>query len=336
MDKMAENATMVSLIGNAKTEEGSRDKSRTADGDSFAKVLEKTTGHSEDAAQKTRDTINPDRLTDRVREKAHQRADLEERLKGKLNMKPADMSMANYLYNIVLRNPDSLSMIEKQAFRLGEFSNEWVGVKELQRMLNERGIHLRDLSMTQLAQLTQRNSKPQITAFLNDVLRQMRETSRYTIRVQDLYYALEPSQRDERERKTVEARGGELHPSDRGQPGGPDVLSTDVPHAERSEAAERQRRNEQRENVMRQIIARMEIQTVGRRTDLTLKLNPEYLGEMRVTLSTEGGRMEAAFETTSREVRQYIEEGWESLRGTFSRKGLNLARVSATLVESVS
>lgn len=341
MDKMAENAHLVSLIGNTKTEDGSRNKTTTVEGDTFSKVLEQKTGRTEETAEKTNETISAEKSAEnKQRDKSPQQIEIEERLKGKLSMKPADMSMANYLYNIVLRNPDTLSLSEKQEFHLGDFAPEAVGVKEFQKMLSERGLHLRDLSMAQLAQLTQRNNKPQITAFLNDLLRQMRERSSVkasTMRMLNVSFTEDVTEKDDdRRRKVAEARGGASARSE--QPGqhGAGAVSPQESTAQRTRHAEEQSRKDERENVIRQIIQHMEIQSVGRRTDLTLKLNPEYLGEMRVRLSSENGKLEAAFETTSREVRTFIEEGWEGLRETFQRKGLNLTRVTTKLVENIS
>jgi flagellar hook-length control protein FliK len=224
-------------------------------------------------------------------------------------------------------------MSEKQAFHVGEYSNEAMDVKAFQKMLGERGLNLRDLSMTQLAQLTQRTNRAQVTAFLDNLVSKMRDPKPAVSQGQNVRMSDEP-RKDEQTRKTAEARAGETRPTE--QPAARDPQLNLVAASERPQTTESQSRNEEREKVIRQIIEHMEIQTVGRKTELTMKLNPEYLGDMRVKLSTENGRLEASFETTSREVREFLEEGWEGLRDTFTRKGLNLQKVSATLVESLA
>lgn len=332
MDKLAaESANLVSLINTNKSD--SKTKGAPVEGDAFSKILERKTGKSEDTAEKTRESISNDK-SDKAKEKTQQQADFEERLKARLSGKPGDMSMANYLYNIVLRSPDSLSMSEKQSFHVGDFSKEAVDVKEFQKMLGERGLNLRDLSMQQLAQLTQRTNKAQVVSFLDNLVSKQRDDKTVPGQQDVQNTSTAEPKKDEQQRKTVEARSAELRQPE--QPVARDPQLNLVADAQRPQNTENASRKEEREKVIKQIIERMEIQTVGRRTELTMKLNPEYLGDMRVKLSTENGKLEAAFETTSREVRQFLEEGWEGLKDTFTRKGLNLQKVSATLVESLS
>ncbi|NDD26848.1 MAG: flagellar hook-length control protein FliK [Proteobacteria bacterium] len=334
MDKMTEHPNLISLISSNKPESGARKQAANTEGDSFSKVLEKKTGKTDEAAEKSRETIASDKPTEKGREKSKDQVELEERLKARLNGKPGEMSMANYIYNIVLQNPDALSLSEKQAFKVGEFSNEAIDASEFKKMLGERGLDLKNLNLTQLAQLAQTTNKAQVTAFLDELVKKQRhdekapEGAMLGVKTDDS----RPEQA-EKERKTAEARGTE---SARTEETSPQPRFDLVSESQRPQSTETSSRKEEREKVIAQIIERMEIQNVGRRTELTLKLNPEYLGEMRVKLSSENGKLEASFETTSREVRQFIEEGWEGLRDTFTRKGLNLQKVTATLVESVT
>lgn len=331
MDKMSENPNLISLINSNKSETGARSRASGETGDAFSKILEKKTGKSEETAEKTRETVADDKHADKAREKSQQQTELEERLKAKLTAKTGDLSMANYLYNIVLQNPDSLSMSEKQAFKVGEFSSEAMSAKEFQKMLGERGLELKDFSMHQLAQLTRMTNKAQVTAFIDELTKKVREEKGVpqgeATRATD-----EARPQSERDRKSAEATS-DLRQAERPQG---EARFDRVAESQRPQSTETSSRKEEREKVIQQIIERMEIQSVGRKTEITLKMNPEYLGEMRIKLSSEGGKLEAAFETTSREVRQFIEEGWEGLRDTFTRKGLNLQKVTATLVESVA
>lgn len=331
MDKMSENPNLISLINSNKPETGSRSRANGETGDAFSKILEKKTGKSEETAEKTRETVADDKQADKAREKSQQQTELEERLKAKLTAKTGDLSMANYLYNIVLQNPDSLSLSEKQAFKVGEFSSEAMSAKDFQKMLGERGLDIKDFSMHQLAQLTRMTNKSQVTAFVDELAKKVRDEKGLpqgeTMRTTD-----EARPQSEKDRKSAEATR-DLRQTERPQG---EARFDRVAESQRPQSTETSSRKEEREKVIQQIIERMEIQSVGRKTEITLKMNPEYLGEMRIKLSSEGGKLEAAFETTSREVRQYIEEGWEGLRDTFTRKGLNLQKVTATLVESVA
>lgn len=334
MDKMMDAGNMLSLVSGSKP---TGKKSGTAtDGDVFSRVLEQTTGKSEKSADKTREAISSDKKDDKNKPLDKQAAELEEKLRGKM-FKPGELTgMANYIYNIVLKSPESLSMAEKQAFKVGEFAQDGVGIKEFQKMLSDRGIKLNDLTFSQIAQLTQRNSKGQINAFLDDLLKQMRDGT--VEKRLKMPLAPQTQSADEtRTREKTERKGSEAAQSADTHPVQPFVGMADArPSQQTQEIRSEEARKEQRENVIKQIIEKLEIRSVGDKTEMTLKLNPEYLGDMRIKLSTENGKLSAQFETTSAEVRELLEEGWHGLQETFQRKGLNLATVSTHLVDSIT
>jgi len=337
MDKIIDAGNLVSLVSGSKTSEATRGKGAANEGDSFAKVLEQQTGKSEKAAEKTRDVISENKKEDKKGVDARQAAELADKLRGRLNSKPGEMTgMANYLYNIVLKSPESLSMAEKQSFKVGEFSAESLDMKEFQKMLNDRGIKLSDMSFSQIAQMTQHNNRGTVTAFLDDIMQKMKEGA-----FEKRHPAITPgfSAADfQRTKEEAREQAVEFKLAQESQAVRPDAPG--VPQAQSfNEARQTQlaaERNEQRENVIKQIIDRMEIRSVGERTEMTLKLNPEYLGELRVQLSTEGGKMSAQFETTSEEVRSLVEDGIHLLRDGFNRRGLTLDQVKATVVDALT
>jgi flagellar hook-length control protein FliK len=341
MDKIVDAGNTLSLVSGSKSD---KKKDGKVEGDAFAKVLEQQTGKSEKASDNARQSIVADKTEKNEKPKpgTAAAADLEARLKGKLATNGTSMTgMANYIYNIVLKSPDSLSMAEKQSFQVAEFNPDSVGMKEFQQMLTERGIRLNDLSYSTVAQLTQRNSRGDVTAFLDDLLSQMREGTlerRGTPQPNAVFQTAGTTEKRDRDHDKDAQFAAELRTDTEVRTDTQPVLGQvegQTPQQARDTRLSEQRR-EQRENVIQQIIAKMEIQTVGEKTEMTLKLNPEYLGEMRVKLSTENGKLAAEFETTSAEVRELVEEGWEGLKETFSRKGLNLAQVSTRLVDTLN
>ncbi len=102
--------------------------------------------------------------------------------------------------------------------------------------------------------------------------------------------------------------------------------------AEKSDAA----RNIKREEVIRQIIQHVELRNIGNKTELTLKLNPEYLGDMKLKLTKDGDRITAEFQTVSPIVREAIEESREELMSALNDYGIKLSRVKVDLVEDVA
>lgn len=334
MDKL-DGANVISLMG--KTAEASPKKSAPADKDMFARILEQQTGKGSEAQEKGRDTVCAEKKGADKTAEGKAATEMEERLKARLGMKTDVSSMANYLYNVVLQNPDAMAMSEKQALHLGEFSKEAVGLKDLQKMLAQRGLNLSNLSFTQIAQLTQRNNRSQITSFLDHLTTEMRpkpdaatlaEAGQVQQKADRGKAAHEDEGRKDAQAHEVQAQAKPTTQPELQVP----VAQAPVPSQAAQEALEARR--EERENVIQQIIKKMEIRSVGDRTELTLKLNPEYLGDLRVQLTTQNGRMEARFETSSKEVRKYIEEGMAVLRQGFSSQGLSLDRITAHVVES--
>lgn len=320
----------VSLIS-AKAADTTR--KTAADGDTFSKILEQKTGKASKEAASSRDIVSKDPKAD---ENGKRKDDLERRnaeLQERLKSQAGNGSLANYLYNIVLKNPETMSMGERQTWHMGEFTTDGVGIKELQKMLTARGISLNDLTFSQIAQLTQRNSRGTINAFLDDIHRQMREGTLEKRLTRPLGQNVDMSQNPETRRRVGEMRASQVNRSEGPTPGFASVERPSANGTTRNNEA--QSRREQRENVIKQIIAHMEVRNFGDRTELMFKLNPEYLGELKVNLSTENGRLSARFETTSKEVRDMVEEGWHGLQDMFARKGMALTSVVAQLVDSV-
>jgi flagellar hook-length control protein FliK len=79
----------------------------------------------------------------------------------------------------------------------------------------------------------------------------------------------------------------------------------------------------------------MDVRNFGDKTELQLRLNPEYLGELKMNIVHEDGKMVAKFETTSREVRELLEESFSELNEEFGKKGLKLTGSSVKLVENI-
>ena len=91
-----------------------------------------------------------------------------------------------------------------------------------------------------------------------------------------------------------------------------------------------------RQSVIDQILQKIEVRNFNQRTELNLKLNPEYLGELRVQLvhSADGG-VSANFETTSRRTRQLLKEAESELHAQAKEKGIRLGAMNFTVVDQV-
>lgn len=95
-------------------------------------------------------------------------------------------------------------------------------------------------------------------------------------------------------------------------------------------------RNVKREEVIKQIINHVELKNFAGKSELTIKMNPEFLGAMKMRLIFEGDKVSAEFNTTSKAVREAISESAEELSQAFNEKGIKVGHIGVKLVDKVS
>lgn len=101
--------------------------------------------------------------------------------------------------------------------------------------------------------------------------------------------------------------------------------------AEKAEAS----RSVKREEVIKQIIDHVELKNFANKSELTIKMNPEFLGSMKMRLLFEGDKVSAEFNTTSREVREALSESADELSQAFQEKGIKVGKINVKLVDNV-
>jgi flagellar hook-length control protein FliK len=190
-------------------------------------------------------------------------------------------------------------------------------------MLTQRGMKLGDLSFVQMSKLAQMNTKSSVTAFLDQL---SKERKMHGV--------------EEKEETTLVERGKENMA--RRMEGSQELTGQASPAADLKEAMEgrpvpsdRAKELAERKEVVDQIVRHVEIRNLNSRDELVMRLNPEYLGELKLKISKEGGKMSALFETTSQEVRAIIEESADELTSMFGSKGLTLTGAKVKLVGSI-
>lgn len=269
----------------------------------FSKMLEE---HSSKLEGGVKEESHEEIYSDK-KEKA--KAEEAERLK-KLNAAKdgTSLSMKAMIHDLSLKDRDLLSLAQKQTLSLGAEGTAGVGADEFQRMMASRNLKLNDMNMHQLSQLMQRSSKEQITAFLDHMVNEQRKA------------------------------GGENQPGMTGGPSGtaaegsePTGPSLADLKAERTEAE----RSVKREEVIKQIIQHAELRNIGNRTELSLKLNPEYLGDMKLKLILKGDEVTAEFNTVSPYVRKAIEESHGELFEALESRGIKVGKISVNLVDKI-
>lgn len=290
-----DNNILVSLVNTLKqTKEKVSSRTSEADGELFTQILSEK---SKEKGEKTESMITGQEKTEK--EKARDEA---VKLRGKTFPKQAELSpLLNYLYNLVLKNPDALSLGEKSALGL-DAEGHGVGIQEFQKMLSQRNLNLRELSFSQLAQLTQRSTRGQINAFLDEIVRLKKDGApEATIRGIEV------------------AKKGEVEIA-----------------AKAAGAAVPEETAVKREEVIQQIIQHLELKNIADRSELSIRLNPAFLGELKLNIVKDGGKLSIRFQTTSRKVRSIIQESIEELSGALQSKGITVSNIGVNLVEEMA
>lgn len=280
--------------------EGQKEKTETQDKKEFVRDKGKTDNKSEELQKK---------LQEQVQKKMTQ-------------MNPT----LNYLYNLMYKNPDALSMTEKQMFQLEQHSEYGVGMKEFNSLLKQKGLKLSMLSFNQIAKLARCKTRSQVTAFLDQMVDAKRKG--------ELKERTEKTLVDIGKEKIAERQAVERGEAPKGRMENA-AETARTQKEQQAQNAEKTQRQVKREEVIDQVIKQLEINNVGRMTELQLKLNPEYLGELKMKLTFEDGHMTAHFETTSQEVREMLKESVDDLTSQFGKKGLKVDKTDVKLVDTI-
>ncbi|MCD4782496.1 MAG: flagellar hook-length control protein FliK [Candidatus Eremiobacteraeota bacterium] len=232
----------------------------------------------------------------------------------------------NYLYNLMYKNPDALSLAEKNSLGLEKNPELNAGFNELKKLLMDRGLKVSNLTFNQMAKLTRCETRSQITAFLDKLAD---EKQKGFNREKDQSIQVEKGKEKVATKQGIQ-RGDSLDKQLNTM-----TKLTHVMKDDQTAEAEKSTRQLKREEVINQIIDHLEVKNLGKKTELTMKLNPEYLGNLKMKITYEEGRMVTRFETTSRDVRKLLKDGMRELLKEFGRKGLKVDRTDVKLVESI-
>lgn len=313
---------LVSLVNTLKTGSG---RYRTAPGgeqnepDLFSKVLEEQTRETDQMEERRsaeEKTISSDRTREEETQKAARRE--KETKEGKTDNREAELSpLKNYLYNLVLKDRDAMSLGEQKLMGLDRSLSGKVDLRELRMMLARRGMAVTDLSSEQIFKLTKMHEESQVTAFLDQLAREHNLMAKREQRAEPGAAGSLGAQ------ETVASQARQARPNEMARPD----------QAGLSQEAKEARQAVKREEVIQQILSHIEMQQIGDKTQLTLKLNPEYLGQLKVQFQREDGQLRASFETSSALVRDLLNDSVDELSGAMKEQGVTLHGVSVRLVE---
>lgn len=309
-----DNPVIGSLMGTTKTNETSK-KTDKGDAGAFSSAMNdavQSGGGGKEGVIDDKAAPDKDDKAKKGKEDAKEAAKAEAKVEAKPEQLKGGAKLQAYLETLAYKDPSTMSTAERQAFKLGEFSMDKVGLSELQKMLLGKGINLKDLSYSQLTQLTNQTDRNQLSRLIDSLLREA----------------------DGKEQKTSNEQ---LAASGNTNAGGrlEQMLAEEAMKTREAGKSGEAQRAEQRQNLMDQILAHVEVRNLANQTELNLKLNPEYLGDVKISLIHDEKGIRADFQTTSRATRELLEESEEELLSQVKSKGIRLEAMRVKLVEEV-
>ncbi len=218
------------------------------------------------------------------------------------------------------QNPATLSMLEKQAFRLGEFSTSKQPMGSLAQMLASQGLDMSSFSPQQLKSLMARMDTQELGKMLSGMKAEGQK---------------DPAKMDDSALKNLrEQATAETQKQAKEQPNF-DLQS--LVGAGMSKEAGESARAEQRRQVLDQILSHIQVRNVANQTEMQLRLNPEYLGEVKIQLvHDDDGGVSAKFSTTSKLTREILTENKDTLLDQARDKGIRLGSMDVELVDDIA
>lgn len=299
-----------------------RQKKDTATSGGNADAFETAMGEAggPEVEDKKADLIDRDggKETDKAKEHAAEAAKAE----GK-DAKKSDGKLSEYVKNMQSKDPATMSMVEKGAFRMGEFGNGAKGTAGnpttgLAQMLASQGIDVSGFSPEQIKGLMSRMDTKEIGKLMANA-------------------NIDPSGTKQADEKTLKDLKEKMVQAAQNTPVEQQAFNLEqLITAGTSKDAGEVARAEQRRQVMDQILAQIDVKNVANQTEMNLRLNPEYLGEVKISLvhDDEGG-VKATFKTTSRATREVLDENQTELIDQAKGKGVRIGSMAVELVDDI-
>ena len=310
-----------SLTGTASTAESQSKRAEAGDGDAFSKALEDATGKTSNTGKASSSMIDEksDKTTEKKEEKKKQaKAEHEEFTKAV--GQPADKGTPAYLRKLMHTNPDVMTMAEKQAARVGEFSLE-AQVKQQQKPTAQPGVANFSGAAAKLS-----SGLPPQGVFTKEAASEGNSEK-------SLNRQASADDKADFEKKLAISKdvAGEKGPVNLEK-----LLSQEAKTVETAQKSNQAEKMQERQGVINQILSQIEVRNLAARSELHLRLNPEYLGELKLNLVHTDEGVRADFTTTSRATRALLQEGEEELRTSAQGKGVRMGAMTFKLVDDLN
>ena len=303
---MLDQNVLNSVLGGSNARSENKTKDTAVDAEAFGSALDEAGGKNKPAKAKEKESEPKDKEAAKKQEaKEHEEA----RTRGLTQ----DKTGAIHLKKLMAKNVDTLSLAEKQALRIAEFADESAQNAKTQVQLSkaQQAPTAQAKSATpQSSKQAKAESKP-VSNELSLSKERQEESSKQVA---------------EEKAKTEQARGGGNLEQ---------MLAKEAQFTEEIRKTSQTERNHERQSVVDQILQQIEVRNFANRTELHMRLNPEYLGELKVKLVHTDDGIRADFQTSSKQTRALLREAEDELRTQAADKGVRLRSMRVTLVEEV-
>lgn len=307
---MLDQSALNSVLNTGVTARESKTKEEPTDAEAFNAVLNDATstkkgGKKEEAKSESKDSKD---------KKQHEAREQEEK-DSKVAQQQQTFERSGALRKLMTKNVDTMSLAEKQALRVAEFANA-----DQQNVKTAPQLAMQPQAPVAQTAKAGKSARPNDMAVGKEASSKVRAAAE---RADDK--STEMAEESHKKQTGKQSNAGNLDQALVKEANFADELR-------KTSAADSAR---DRQSVIDQIMQQIEVRNFANRTELHLKLNPEYLGELKVKLVHTDDGIRADFETSSRSTRKLLREGEEELKSAAATKGVRMRSMKVTLVDKV-
>jgi flagellar hook-length control protein FliK len=205
----------------------------------------------------------------------------------------------------------------------------------------QRGISFSQLDQQQLGKLTTTHSKTEVNSFLNQLAKKLRYDDKNELATGTELLGDKKEVKGEKVTKTGEKKQiGDRKEELEGAAENIDKKQG-LPLSqffEQAKLSEFKQGSPMEQQILKQIMDRMEINTEKAKSEVALRLNPEYLGEVKLnmTVDKDKGTVSVNFKTGSKTAKKALEGNVKSLEEAFSAAGLKLDKFEVSIDDQLA
>lgn len=222
------------------------------------------------------------------------------------------LGVKDYSQRAVQHDPSKLSIAERQAFRLGEFNQKSPQMlQQMQSVLGDNAKMLKGLNPDQMSKFSGKFIEMAQNALAQKGGEKVVDPKKLTELVKEFSEQVATQQSS----KSDPANAGAL------------LQNMDEILSQGQEEAK------DKQKMIDQILSHIEVNNLANQTEINLKLNPEYLGDMRIKLTHDERGVKAHFETSSKKTKELLAGSEHEMVAQAEKKGIRLRAMAVTLVD---